>query len=692
MRYIPALLAFPAVLALAGCATTPQQTTNVYGGDPPHAAATLQGTVYGGQQPVVGATVTLYAAGTAYGSGATSIATATSTTSAAGGFSFAPFTCPSAGVPTYIIATGGNAGYSTNNRIALAAGLGPCSGLANASVGLNEVTTAATAYALSHFFTTAIGFGSTDNFGGAATAAEGNNAGLVMANTYTIPLLISVAKGTANTSTAAITLESAKLNSIANIIAACVNSAGGNAGDGSYCGNLLTDTTPPGSTTAPSDTLQAAVQMALYPYQNVSALFNIPPATSPFVGLSTTPHDWTLGVAYTSPTFGLAIEGIQTTTANVFGPSSSTIDIDANGRVWFPSTTSSAHGLAYFDPTSNSFNGPYGALTHPQYLAIDINGIAWGTDLQSNSIVGVNTTAPTSSVTYNSPAGTVTGPIGVEANASEPNAVVYTATSASASNSYVLQAGQQSMIASIAQTPTGIAPYSDGNKSQYYEAELATSLPGSNQCLLEINYTDPVDSDTDEDFSSANSGTTPCITGGAAQINQVNGESAITAASLNEICSYIASNCFTPTVPLSNPQGIAVDGDDHVWIANAGSASVSTLYYLHSAAKSDADYITTSPIAYIHNSTYGNTIKTPYGIAIDRSGNVWTSNAGCVSTTNVSCTPGSFVLSELIGAAAPTLTPLSIMTTTAYSPSRPQAVPTPMEPSASGRTAHQRSR
>ena len=43
------------------------------------------------------------------------------------------------------------------------------------------------------------------------------------------------------------------------------------------------------------------------------------------------------------------------------GGSSSTIDLDSNSRVWFPSNKSGAVGIAYFDPTENTFNGPFGA-------------------------------------------------------------------------------------------------------------------------------------------------------------------------------------------------------------------------------------------------------------------------------------------------------------------------------------------
>ena len=163
------LVATPLVLVLTGCTTSFSPIAS----DPVPQAVAVKGTVHGGQQPVAGAIVTLWAAGASgYGTGASVIATATAPTDAGGNYNFAAINCPSAGTPTYITAQGGNAGYTTNSAIMLATGLGPCSGLAALTANINEVTTVATAYALSHFFTTTLGTSSTDNFGGAATQAE----------------------------------------------------------------------------------------------------------------------------------------------------------------------------------------------------------------------------------------------------------------------------------------------------------------------------------------------------------------------------------------------------------------------------------------------------------------------------------------------------------------------------------------
>ncbi len=79
----------------------------------------------------------------------------------------------------------------------------------------------------------------------------------------------------------------------------------------------------------------------------------------------------------------------------------STLDIDASGRVWFPSNAAGQTGAAYFDPTSQSFNGPFNStgLVHPQQVVIDANGYAWYNDSAAATVAGYLTSAPTTTQT-----------------------------------------------------------------------------------------------------------------------------------------------------------------------------------------------------------------------------------------------------------------------------------------------------
>jgi hypothetical protein len=278
-------LAACAAVALTGCggmATGISIPTAVAG-------AAIQGRVMGGQQPVVGATVQLYAVGTGgYGTASTLLSTAT--TVAGGGFTFGSYVCPSASSQTYMTATKGNSGFTTNNNIALMAALGSCGNLGGISyIMLNEVTTVASVYALSPFMTGPANVGTT----------PGNTTGLDNAFTD-VNTLASIATG--NSPGAGLptgtTVPSSEINTLADIIAACINSGGGTSGDGSACGTLFADTKV--GSTAPTDTITALLNIAQHPAVNVMGLYTMATPTAPFQPtLTTQPNDFTLAVNFT---------------------------------------------------------------------------------------------------------------------------------------------------------------------------------------------------------------------------------------------------------------------------------------------------------------------------------------------------------------------------------------------------------
>ena len=188
------------------------------------------------------------------------------------------------------------------------AALPACAAGKTSTIVLNEVTTAATVIALGQFMGTTLGAGTVPQIGatcnGCATGTY--NQGLVNAFSNTYPQLVdnstgkALASGTSGSIT--ITREDSKLNTIANVLAACVNSNGATSTTEttSNCGALFTDVNEPGAT-RPSDTVQAALMMDLYPWYNVSAAYGLAVANSPFIGLSTTPNDWTVAISYAYP-------------------------------------------------------------------------------------------------------------------------------------------------------------------------------------------------------------------------------------------------------------------------------------------------------------------------------------------------------------------------------------------------------
>ena len=266
------LAIFPFALPLAfltGCGIGPLA--------PPAATPgpALSGTVFGGAQPIIGATVKIYAVGNAgNGSAATDILTgplgtspnAYATTDGSGAFHInSDYACPSAapGTPIYIVAIGGNPGITpsvNNTAIALVAAYGPCNTLSSSQhIVINEATTAAAAWALAPFATSITGIGAS------STNLTGITNAFLFANQL-VETTTGYAPGTA-LPTGAIT-ESAKLYSLANVLASCVNSNGTDT----HCSGLFTDVTPAGGT-KPTDTFAAALSVVQNPGNNVSNIY-----------------------------------------------------------------------------------------------------------------------------------------------------------------------------------------------------------------------------------------------------------------------------------------------------------------------------------------------------------------------------------------------------------------------------------
>ena len=268
-RLLPASLCV-LTLALTGCGIGPLNS-----GSNPINNSRYSGSVHGGQQPVIGATIQLYTVGTtADSSAATPLLTSSVTSDATGSFTITGlYSCTSA-TQVYIVATGGNPGLSTPNpNIALMAALGPCSSLTSSTfISINELTTAAAVAALAPFMTSATAIGSSPS-----DATQ-------LANAFTL------ANEFVNTTTGASpgvnvpsgdTVPTTELNTLADILSACINSTGGVAGDGSLCGDLfsLTAVSP---APAPTNTIQAMLNIANNPTLNTGALFALAPPTPPF--------------------------------------------------------------------------------------------------------------------------------------------------------------------------------------------------------------------------------------------------------------------------------------------------------------------------------------------------------------------------------------------------------------------------
>ncbi len=264
-------LATAAVLFLAGCSTnSPLRSTSGA------AAKGISGSIHGGQQPISGVSLQLYTVGTSGdGSAATPLLTSSVLSDANGDFNITGlYTCPSATAPVYIAGTGGSpAPGITNPQIALMAAIGPCGSLsASTFLNINEITTVAAVYALAPFMSSlsAIGSGSSDApalasaftyAGYFANTSTGETPGLNLPPNYAVPI--------------------AQINTIADLLAACINSPGGVSGDTSICGTFFALTLPPGAP-ASTNAVAALLDLANNPTLNTAALYNLIPPVSPF--------------------------------------------------------------------------------------------------------------------------------------------------------------------------------------------------------------------------------------------------------------------------------------------------------------------------------------------------------------------------------------------------------------------------
>jgi hypothetical protein len=256
----------------------------------------MQGSVFGGQQPLVGATIQLYAAGTpasggAYGSGATALITGTlPTTDSNGAFTFT-YNYPASPSFFYLVATGGSpgSGNPANPNIVQIAALGGCAAsttLPISFININELTTAASVMALQPFIGAPTGSAGAPDIGAPAT-----NYNDLRTAFESISKLVDMSSGALVNPTGS---KGQLLNTMADILAHCVNS---DPGSDNYCSTLFADATPVSDITA-GDTVQAAWYIAQNPTNNVPALFGLVPPTPPFVALNSAPASF----AVTAPT------------------------------------------------------------------------------------------------------------------------------------------------------------------------------------------------------------------------------------------------------------------------------------------------------------------------------------------------------------------------------------------------------
>ena len=347
-------------------------------------APLAKGSLHGGQQPIQGAQVYLYAASTTgYGSASTSLlnpgapGTATDTngnayvtTDANGGFSYGGTYSCTPGTQVYLLALGGNPGFTSgtqNGAIALSAALGDCANLnSSTSTDITEVTTVAMAYALNAFMIDPTHVGT----------SSGNVAGLKTAFA-TVNNLVDNTTGNALATTPAGNGAAPQqyVNTLANIISSCVNTSSGSS---SACAQLFTNATVTNSA-APQDTLSALVNIAAFPAAQTANLYGLASAVVPFQPVLTAqPNNFALGITFHAPT----------TTVQP-----STVVIDSAGDIWMANCQSclnptAADSLLEYSPAGVLLHTYTGSSVPGTQVLHGIKGIA--IDASGNNIYTVN--------------------------------------------------------------------------------------------------------------------------------------------------------------------------------------------------------------------------------------------------------------------------------------------------------------
>jgi streptogramin lyase len=320
------------------------------------AALKVSGSVHGGQQPIVGATIQLYAVGTSGSkSASTALIGSTVTTGSNGSFSLPAYSCGTS-TDVYLVATGGDSGSGANGAISLMAALGSCtSSLTLPYVQVNELTTVASVYALAPFMADYAHVG----------AANTTSAQTGISNAFaTVNNLVSVTSGSAPGAAlpAGATVPTAELNTLADILAACVNTSGSTS---SGCSSLLT-------ATGATETIGAALGIANHPGTAVSTLYPLATPASPFQPtLSAAPNDFTVAIKFSG-------NGLATP----YG-----VALDANGRVWV--ANESGNSVTRLS-NAGAPAGNYTGVLAPRAIAIDKLGNAWVANTSQSNVVEIS--------------------------------------------------------------------------------------------------------------------------------------------------------------------------------------------------------------------------------------------------------------------------------------------------------------
>jgi hypothetical protein len=525
----------------------------------------------------------------------------------------------------YVFAHGGDAGGGANSAAGFLALLGNCPAAGNFSsvpfIEVNEVSTVAAAYSFAGYASDATHVSSN----GSPQALTG------IANAFaTASNLVDLGSGAALTTTPAGngTVPTATINTLANILASCVNTANVTAPGVSGSPHPLAARPhiPPFSAPCVSladavagsiggfsgylyDTATAAIFIAHSPGAHTSALYTLPTPQAPFSPILTTqPNDFTLAIPFNGGGIGDPID----------------LAIDASGDVWVTNTGGSVSELsplgAALSPSAG-FTG--GGTGFSDIITFDTSGNAWTANKGSNLLAELSNSGTPISTSAGYTGDGLDSPV---AAAFDTSGNLWVVNNLGSSLSKFSGTG----------VPTSGSGFTGGGLSRpvWIAIDASGDLWAVNGDVYSLSK-----------FSSSGSpiSTSAGYTGGGLNdpfslVIDSSGD-VWTANLLGDSLSEFSSS-GSPISPssgftgggLSFPTGISIDGAGNVWVGNAAADAVSEFSNAGAAISPSSGF------------TGANTIVTPDTLAVDSAGNVWIPNHNDFVT-------------ELVGAAVPIETP-----------------------------------
>jgi len=626
-------------LLLSGCGAAVTDTATASG------TFHVIGQLHGGQQPVSGSTIQLYAANSTTNAGAaTALLTKTVTTDANGFFSITgDYTCPASNPLVYIVATGGNPGLPggsvNNSSIAMMSLLGTCNALFaagdSAFVYINEFTTVASVQFIASFMTGYANVGSAPSNPAALAGAFQSYANEV-----------NVTNGQYQGGISQLPVTGLQIDTLANILAACVNTDG----TGTPCSKLLADT---GST----DTVSAALHMVQSPGNNTADLYSIIGPTPPFQPyFSTVPSDFTTIVGYAIPD-------------NILGGT-----LDSNGHIWLYTG-----GYSYDTVNDISTDNP-GVITvydnsfTPMFtIALATTPVSGGlyypTSFSSDAQGHVFAVNSNGTISEFGAAGNALSPAG-----GWPTGITTTFTGTGPGNGYISSTPDIGpLVADASGKLFGGAPFSSSNC--YFAMSTASDNAGTVDTPAGGNLCVSTLTSTLETFTSDGSGNLWIMGGTAIAKANTSGNVAVTAPP-SQGCFYVSSNLsgnFSTDALESITRGLAYDHvNGQLW----GSSETGIGAVTDAGAPVFCNYGPTMPALPEYSST-STTPGDPYsaggalitGGVLDGAGNFFfitgsTAASGVVGNSSGTFT-GSATYSTFLGKISPSgsvLTPYNAAT------------------------------